>query len=380
MLEILQQYWWLLISLLGGLLVFLLFVQGANSLVYTIGKTEIERQLIINSTGRKWEFTFTTLVTFGGAFFASFPLFYSTSFGGAYAVWSLILLTFVVQAVSYEFQSKPGNFLGKETYRWLLVITGWASPLLLGTAVGTLFGGAPFTVNKDAITESFSPVISVWNGHLMGFEALLNIWNIVLGLCIMFLARTLGALYLRNNIAHEKIAERLRKSLFTNALLFVICFIGFIVHLLLKEGLCFIPETEEFLLTPYKYLNNAIEMPIITLLFLVGVVCVLFGIIRTLMSPNYNKGIWFSSIGTIIAVTTLLSLAGLNDTAYYPSTTDINSSLCIANSSASEFTLLTMSVVSGIIPFVVAYIYYAWRKIDHNKLTETEIMTTEHKY
>ena len=310
MLEILQQYWWLLISLLGGLLVFLLFVQGANSLVYTIGKTEIERQLIINSTGRKWEFTFTTLVTFGGAFFASFPLFYSTSFGGAYAVWSLILLTFVVQAVSYEFQSKPGNFLGKETYRWLLVITGWASPLLLGTAVGTLFGGAPFTVNKDAITESFSPVISVWNGHLMGFEALLNIWNIVLGLCIMFLARTLGALYLRNNIAHEKIAERLRKSLFTNALRFVICFIGFIVHLLLKDGLCFIPETEEFLLTPYKYLYNAIEMPLITLLFLVGVVCVLFGIIRTLMSPNYNKGIWFSSIGTIIAVTTLLSLAG----------------------------------------------------------------------
>lgn len=380
MFAILQQYWWLLISLLGGLLVFLLFVQGANSLIFTIGKTENERQLIINSTGRKWEFTFTTLVTFGGAFFASFPLFYSTSFGGAYAVWSLILLTFVVQAVSYEFQSKPGNFLGKKTYRLLLVITGWASPLLLGTAVGTLFGGAPFTVNKDAITESFSPVISVWNGHLMGFEALLNIWNIVLGLSVMFLARTLGILYLCNNIAHEVISERLRKSLFTNALLFVICFISFVIHLLLKDGLCFISETEEFLLTSYKYLNNAIEMPIITLLFLVGVVCVLFGIIRTLMSTRYNKGIWFSSIGTIFAVTSLLALAGLNNTAYYPSTTDINSSLCIANSSASEFTLLTMSVVSGIIPFVVAYIYYAWRKIDHNKLTETEIMTTEHKY
>lgn len=377
---LLQNYWWLIISLLGGLLVFLLFVQGANSLIYSIGKTEIERQLIINSTGRKWEFTFTTLVTFGGAFFASFPLFYSTSFGGAYGVWSLILLTFVVQAVSYEFQSKPGNFIGKSTYRCLLVITGWLSPLLLGTAVGTLFGGAPFSINKDAITESLTPVISTWEGQLLGFEALFNVWNIVLGLSIMFLARTLGALYVINNVKQEDMEKSLRKSVLTNALLFLICFVSFVIHILLKDGLMYIAETEEFLLTPYKYLNNFIDLPIISLLFLLGVVLALYGILKTAFNHCFNAGIWFSGIGTVIAVMSLLAVAGLNNTAYYPSTVEINSSLCIANSSASETTLLTMTIVSAIIPFVIAYIVYAWRQIDRIKLSEEEITTTKHKY
>lgn len=377
---LLQNYWWLIISLLGGLLVFLLFVQGANSLIYSIGKTEIERQLIINSTGRKWEFTFTTLVTFGGAFFASFPLFYSTSFGGAYGVWSLILLTFVVQAVSYEFQSKPGNFIGKSTYRCLLVITGWLSPLLLGTAVGTLFGGAPFSINKDAITESLTPVISTWEGQLLGFEALFYVWNIVLGLSIMFLARTLGALYVINNVKQEDMEKSLRKSVLTNALLFLICFVSFVIHILLKDGLMYIAETEEFLLTPYKYLNNFIDLPIISLLFLLGVVLALYGILKTAFNHRFNAGIWFSGIGTVIAVMSLLAVAGLNNTAYYPSTVEINSSLCIANSSASETTLLTMTIVSAIIPFVIAYIVYAWRQIDRIKLSEEEITTTKHKY
>lgn len=380
MLSLLQHYWWLVISLLGGLLVFLLFVQGANSLILSQGKTEIERQLIINSTGRKWEFTFTTLVTFGGAFFASFPLFYSTSFGGAYGVWSLILLTFVVQAVSYEFQSKSGNFLGKQTYRYLLVITGWLSPLLLGIAVGTLFGGAPFNVNKDAITDSLTPVISTWEGQLFGFEALGNIWNIVLGLSVMFLARILGALYLINNVNHEDVTKRLRTSVLLNTIPFLLCFVSFVVHLLLKDGLHYVSDTETFMLMSYKYLTNFMTYPLVSALFITGVVCVIFGIIRTILSPTFVKGIWFAGLGTVLTVMNLLVIAGFNNTAFYPSTVHTNSSLCIANSSASETTLFTMTIVSAIIPFVLAYIAYAWRKIDTKQITEEEISSTSHKY
>ena len=380
MLYTLQQYWWIVVSLLGGLLVFLLFVQGANSLIFTLGRNETERLLIINSTGRKWEFTFTTLVTFGGAFFASFPVFYSTSFSGAYAVWSLILLTFVVQAVSYEFQSKPGNLIGRRAYRLMLFITGWLSPLLLGTAVGTLFGGAPFSVNKDAITHALNPVISTWQGNLYGFEAVCNPWNLLLGASVLFLARCLGAMYLVNNLDHTPLIPRLRKSVMTNAALFLACFIAFLTHLLLKDGLTFIAETGDFITTPYKYLNTLLTLPLLALLLLLGVALALYGIIRTAFSVHYKRGIWTAGAGTILTVLTLLCLAGLNHTAYYPSTTDPQSSLCIENSSSSAFTLTTMTLVSLIIPLVLAYIFYAWRQIDRKAITEQELHETEHKY
>lgn len=375
---ILQQYWWFLVSLLGALLVFLLFVQGANSLVFSLGSNEEERRLIVNSTGRKWEFTFTTLVTFGGAFFASFPLFYSTSFGGAYWLWMLILFSFVLQAVSYEFQNKLGNLLGTRTFQWFLVINGILGPLLLGGAVATFFNGSNFVVAKNNLVDGFaSPVISSWANGSHGLDALLDPWNLVLGFAVFFLARILGILYVMNNVNDENIRSRGSVRLIGAAVPFVVLFVAFLVRTLVKDGYAYDPTSGVIMIEPYKYLHNFIDMWYLSVVLLAGVALVLYGIIRTVVSKTYICGIWPVGIGTVLTVLALLLSAGWNNTAYYPSNADLQSSLTIANSCSSYFTLSTMAVVSILIPFVLAYIVYAWYSIDKKKLDKQEIATDE---
>lgn len=360
----LQHYWWFLISLLGGLLVFLLFVQGGQSLLFQLGKTEAQRQLLLESTGKKWELTFTTLVTFGGAFFASFPLFYSTSFGGAYWVWMLILLCFVLQAVSYEYQMRKGNLLGKKTYRIFLLINGIAGPVLLGTAVGTFFNGAEFIVNKEQLSVLSMPVISQWATPWHGLEAVLNIWNVCLGIAVFFLARVLAILYFMNNIEDESIRSQSWNRLLPESIAFLLFFLAFLAHWLIADGFAVNPDTQEIFMQPYKYALNLLEMPYVTGILLVGVILVLWGIGKTYLNPSYREGIWFSGTGTVLTVLALLLCAGWNHTAYYPSITDLQSSLTLQNSCSSPFTLKVMSYVSILIPFVLAYIFYAWRAID----------------
>ena len=374
--EFLQQYWWFLIALLGGLLVFLLFVQGGNALIFLAGKTEDERQLLVNSTGRKWELTFTTLVTFGGAFFASFPLFYSTSFGGAYWVWILILITFVFQAVSYEFQSKAGNLLGKNAFRVFLTLNGCLAPLLIGTAVGTFFTGSPFIVNKNAVADLGAPVISKWAGEWGGLEAVANPFNVGFGLMVMMLAVVLGTLYAINNIDHEALQKQLHNCLKKAFISFLTLLVLVLVILLTKDGFA-VDEAGVVFMEPYKYLNNLFEMPVVLVMFLVGAVLLVAGVVLTLMKPKFVRGIWLTGPGTVLAVMTFFMLAGYNETAYYPSTTDLQSSLTLSNSSSSEFTLTCMATVSLIIPLVVAYIAYFWRKMDIRSLTKKELDETE---
>ena len=376
----LQHYWWFVVSLLGALLVFLLFVQGGNSLLFCLGKTEEQKKMMINSTGRKWEFTFTTLVTFGGAFFASFPLFYSTSFGGAYWLWMIILFSFVLQAVSYEFQSKAGNLLGKTTYRTFLVINGVVGPVLLGGAVATFFTGSNFYINKGNIADAAMPVISQWANGWHGLDALLNPWNVVLGLAVFFLARILGALYFINNINEDDLVKRCRRALWGNTALFLVFFLAFVIRTLLADGYAVRPETGEVFMEPYKYLTNFLQMPVVLLVFLVGVVAVLWGIIRTLWKPAFDKGIWFAGAGTVLTVLALLLVAGYNNTAYYPSTHDLQSSLTLANSCSSQFTLKVMAYVSILVPFVLAHIFYAWRSIDNRKIDAKEMEEGGHAY
>lgn len=376
----LQHYWWFVVSLLGAILVFLLFVQGGNSLLFCLGKTEEQKKMMINSTGRKWEFTFTTLVTFGGAFFASFPLFYSTSFGGAYWLWMIILFSFVLQAVSYEFQSKAGNLLGKTTYRTFLVINGVVGPVLLGGAVATFFTGSEFYINKGYMADAAMPVISRWANAGHGLDALLNPWNVVLGLAVFFLSRILGTLYFINNINDENLVSRCRRSLWGNTGLFLLFFLAFVIRTLVADGYAVRPETGEMFMEPYKYLTNFLEMPVVLLVFLVGVLAVLWGIIRTLWKPAFDKGIWFAGVGTVLTVLSLLLVAGYNNTAYYPSTHDLQSSLTITNSCSSLFTLKVMAYVSILVPFVLAYIFYAWRSIDIRKIDAREMKEGEHTY
>lgn len=370
---LLQQYWWFLVSLLGALLVFLMFVQGGQTLVFSLGKTEAQQKMIINSTGRKWEFTFTTLVTFGGAFFASFPLFYSTSFGGAYWVWILILLCFVLQAVSYEYQSKKGNLLGKKTYQIFLMINGILAPVLIGTAVGTFFNGAEFTVNKAQLTDLASPVISAWANPWHGLEAAFVVWNVCLGLAVFFLSRVLALLYFFNNIDDEEIQFRAQLQLIVNSVLFLVFFLIFLIHTVLQTGFAYNPQTGEIFMEPYKYLHNLLAMPVVLGILLIGVVLVLYAIGRTIKTSKWNKGIWYGGTGTVLVVLALLLCAGWNNTAYYPSVADLQSSLTIQNSSSSPFTLKVMSIVSILIPFVLAYIFYAWRALDLKKITKEEI-------
>ena len=376
----LQNYWWFLVSLLGALLVFLLFVQGGNSLLFCLGKSEEERALMVNSTGRKWEFTFTTLVTFGGAFFASFPLFYSTSFGGAYWLWMIILFSFVLQAVSYEFQSKAGNLLGKKTYQAFLVINGVVGPVLLGGAVATFFTGSGFYVDKGNMANEIMPVISHWASPAHGLEALLNPWNVVLGLAVYFLARILGILYFLNNIKDKELNAKCRRALWGNTIAFLVFFLAFVIRTLVSDGFAVNPETNEIYMQPYKYLSNFLEMPAVLTVFLVGVVLVLFGILRSLFSKVFIKGIWFAGIGTVLTVLALLLCAGYNNTAYYPSTADLQSSLTLSNSCSSEFTLKVMAYVSILVPFVLAYIFYAWRAIDKKQIDRKELENDGHAY
>ena len=375
--EFLQQYWWFLVSLLGAMLVFLLFVQGGNSLLFSVGQTDEERRLLVNSTGRKWEFTFTTLVTFGGAFFASFPLFYSTSFGGAYWLWMIILFSFVLQAVSYEFQNKLGNFLGTRTFQWFLVINGIVGPLLLGGAVATFFNGSNFIVEKNNLVTGPTPIISSWANASHGLDALLDPWNLVLAFAVFFLARVLGLLYFINNVNDEAIRSRSRRQLVTASAPFVLLFVAFLLRTLLKSGFAADPATGGISMEPMKYLNNLVTMWYVAAALVVGIVLVLVGIVRTIVSKTYIKGIWPTGIGVVITVCSLLLCAGWNDTAYYPSTADLQSSLTIANSCSSEFTLRTMAIVSIFIPFVLAYIFYAWHSIDKKKIDKKEIAQDE---
>lgn len=372
----LQHYWWFIVSLLGALLVFLMFVQGANSLVFSLGSTPEERRLVINSTGRKWEITFTTLVTFGGAFFASFPLFYSTSFGGAYWLWMIILFSFVVQAVSYEFQNKLGNVLGTRTFQWMLVLNGIVGPLLLGGAVATFFNGSNFVIDKDNLT-SLQPIISHWANGSYGLDALLDPWNLVFGMAVFFLARILGTLYIINNVDDENIRCRASVRLVGCTVVFLVLFLAFLVRTLLKEGYAVDATTGLVVMEPMKYLHNLLTMWPLLIGFALGVVLLLYGIIRTVVSNSYIKGIWPAGIGVVLAVLALLLCAGWNGTAYYPSNVNLQSSLTIANSCSSEFTLRTMFYVSLLVPFVVAYIAYAWYAMDKKKLTKEEIAEEE---
>lgn len=372
----LQHYWWFIVSLLGALLVFLMFVQGANSLVFSLGATPEERRVVINSTGRKWEITFTTLVTFGGAFFASFPLFYSTSFGGAYWLWMIILFSFVVQAVSYEFQNKLGNVLGTRTFQWMLLLNGIVGPLLLGGAVATFFNGSNFVIDKDNLT-SLQPIISHWANGSYGLDALLDPWNLVFGMAVFFLARILGTLYIINNVDDENIRCRASVRLVGCTVVFLVLFLAFLVRTLLKEGYAVDATTGLIVMEPMKYLHNLLTMWPLLIGFALGVVLLLYGIIRTVVSKSYIKGIWPAGIGVVLAVLALLLCAGWNGTAYYPSNVDLQSSLTIANSCSSEFTLRTMFYVSLLVPFVVAYIAYAWYAMDKKKLTKEEIAEEE---
>ena len=374
--EFLQQYWWFLISLLGGLLVFLLFVQGGNALIFLAGKTEDQRQLIINSTGRKWELTFTTLVTFGGAFFASFPLFYSTSFGGAYWVWILILITFVFQAVSYEFQGKAGNLLGKNAFRWFLTLNGCLAPLLIGTAVGTFFTGSPFMVNKDAVAEVGAPVISRWTSAWHGLEAVAVPFNVEFGLMVMLLTVCLGALYLLNNIEEKLLESQLRRSLKYAFGGFLVMLVVVLAQLLTMDGYA-VDAQGNVSMQAGKYLQNFWQMPMVLGMFLVGALLLVAGVVLTWIKPHFKRGIWWAGPGTVIAVMALFMIAGYNGTAYYPSSVDLSSSLTLSNSSSSEFTLTAMSIVSLIIPLVVAYIAYFWYKMDRRSISVEELKREE---
>jgi len=375
--NLLQNYWWLIMSVLGALLVFLLMVQGGQSMLIHYTKPD-KRALLINSMGRKWELTYTTLVTFGGAFFASFPLFYSTSFGGAYWLWMLILFSFVIQAISYEYRSKPGNIYGSRFYDTLLLINGIVGPVLLGVAVATMFFGAEFTVTKSNILNVQSSSISQW-GPQHGLEAIANWKCLLFGVMVFFLARTLASLYFINNIDDEEVNASQRHLLLINAGVFVPLFIAVVVVILASPGVGY-DDSGNAQWVPYKYLNNYLAMWWALVILLAGVVMVLLGVGKTLMKGDYKCGIWPAGIGTVLVVLTLFWVMGYNNTAYLPSLLDVQSSLTLRNSSSSEFTLTVMSVVSILVPFVVAYIAYCWYKMDHKKLTTDELDTTDHKY
>lgn len=377
--DFLQHYWWFIIALLGSLLVFLMFVQGANSMIFQLGKDDVERRLVINSTGRKWEFTFTTLVTFGGAFFASFPLFYSTSFGSAYWVWVAILFSFIIQAVSYEYQNKAGNLLGVKTFQGCLIINGILGPLLLGGAVATFFTGSNFIVEKVNLTSGLHPVISRWANGSRGLDVLLNPWVVIFGIAVVFLARILGTLYINNNVHDEAIRGRVKKHLLINTVLFLLFFLPFLLKTLIGEGYA-VNDSGVIVMESMKYFNNLITMWPLLCLLLVGVVLLLFGVIKTILKADYVRGIWPAGIGVVLVVLVLLLIAGWNNTAYYPSTADLQSSLTLKNSSSSEFTLKTMFFVSFLVPFVLAYIVYAWRKIDIGGISKKDVTGKEESY
>jgi cytochrome d ubiquinol oxidase subunit II len=376
----LQHYWWFLISLLGGLLAFLLFIQGGQTMLFSLAKTEDERRLLVNVLGRKWEFTFTTLVTFGGAFFASFPLFYSTSFGGAYWVWMAILFCFIIQAVSYEFHSKPGNIYGAKTYQSFLYINGLLATFLIGVAIATFFTGSDFAVNKGNITNQLAPVISQWQNPWNGLEALLSLRNLSLGLAVFFLSRSQALLFFINRLNSPEMEKRSRKNLLFNALPFVVFFLTFVIWTLLSEGFAVDPTTGIVSLEKYKYFTNLIEMPIILGVFLLGVVLVLFGIGASLVSEKFKSGIWFSGLGTVLTVCSLFLIAGYNNTAFYPAYPSLQSSLTIYNASSSLYTLKAMSIVSLFIPVVLGYIFYTWNAMEKKRTDIEDVNNDHHSY
>lgn len=368
----LQQYWWVIVSILASALVFLMFVQGGQTLIYTLGKTNDERNMIVNVLGHKWELTYTTLVTFGGAFFASFPLFYSTSFGGAYWVWMAILIAFVIQAISYEYRRKPGNVFGQRTFEIMLLLNGALGTILIGTAVGTFFNGSMFSVEKANIAQIYDSAISRWQTPFHGLEAVLNWHNVALGLAVFFLSRVLGILYIVNSVKSDEIFNRGIKQMWYNAIPFLVLFLAFLTGLLLKDGFAYDPATGLVSMEPYKYLHNFIEMPVVAIIFLAGVVLVLLGIIQLLFMKS-NKGIWATGAGTILAVFGLFLVAGFNNTAYYPSTYNLQHSLTIENSSSSHYTLTAMSYVSLFVPVVIAYIYWAWSSMNKKQMTVEDL-------
>lgn len=364
----LQQYWWLIISVLGALLVFLMFVQGGQTLLFTLSKSKDERTMLVNTLGRKWEFTFTTLVTFGGAFFASFPLFYSTSFGGAYWVWMIILFAFIIQAVAYEFRSRPNNIFGARTYEWFLFINGLIGTLFIGTAVATFFTGSSFSVNDMNHSQ--------WETPWHGLELALNLHNLTLGLTVFFLARTLGLLYFINSIESPDLITRCRRHLWFNALPFVVVFLTFLIWLMLRDGFAVDPQTKLVYMEPFKYFNNYMAMPLVLILLLIGVLSVLYGIGVAMFTPR-TSGIWFAGSGTILTVLSLFLNVGYNNTSFYPSVYDLQSSLTIENASSSHFTLTAMSYVSLFIPIVAAYIWVVWRAMNKKKIDSDEIHSTD---
>jgi cytochrome bd ubiquinol oxidase subunit II len=367
----LQQYWWVIISLLGSLLVFLMFVQGGQTLLNTIGTNEEEKTMLINSLGRKWELTFTMLVTFGGAMFAAFPKFYSVSFGGAYWVWITILFCFTIQAISYEFRHKKGNFWGARVYEAFLYINGSLGVFLIGVAVGTFFTGSKFLVDVDNHV--------IWQGPLRGLEAVFSIQNVLLGFAVFFLARLLASMYFINNISDENIYSRAKQMVRFNAVPFLAIFIAFVVMLLLKRGFTYDPVTKEIQLVPFQYLHNFVEMPWVLAIFLAGVVLVISGIFVSWFKTS-KKGIWFTGLGTVLAVMALFLVTGFNHTSFYPSVSDLQSSLTIENSSSSHYTLTVMSYVSLFVPVVIAYIYKVWRSLDRKKIDKAEMQDNEHIY
>lgn len=367
----LQQYWWVIISLLASFLVFLMFVQGGQTLIYTLGKTPVEKRMLVNALGRKWEFTFTTLVTFGGAFFASFPLFYSTSFGGAYWVWIAILFCFIIQAIAYEYRSKPANFLGQKTYDIFLFINGALGTILIGTAVGTFFNGAMFSV--DEMNSS------TWETPFRGLEAVLNWHNVSLGLTVFFLARLLGILYFMRNVEDENIYTRCKKHLLRNVIPFLLFFLAFLIRLLLMDGFAYHRETGEVSMESFKYLHNLLQMPLVLVIMITGVILVLSGLFKGLFTKSFN-GFYYSGGGTILVVFSLFLIAGLNQTCFYPSVFDLQSSINIENSSSSRYTLVAMSYVSLLVPFVLAYIVYAWSAINKKKIDPSEMDNEPHVY
>jgi len=367
----LQYYWWIIVSLLASFLVFLMFVQGGQSMIFSLPKNDLHKTMIVNAMGRKWEFTFTTLVTFGGAFFASFPLFYSTSFGGAYWVWIAILFSFIIQAVAYEFRSKPNNVFGKKTFDIFLFLNGSLGPFLIGVAVATFFTGSRFSLTSMNHVQ--------WATPLYGLEALLNIRNLSLGFAVLFLARVNGLLYIINTIDNDDLAKISSKALVLNSIIFLIFFLFFVISLLFSSGFAVDPATGAVTMERYKYLHNFVQMPLVLIIFLVGVVGVLFGIGVSLFKKSV-KGIWFSGTGTILAVLALFMVAGFNNTSFYPSSYDLQSSLTIKNASSSLFTLKAMMYVSFLIPFIMTYIWYAWRAINNSKITEDEMNKDGHVY
>jgi cytochrome d ubiquinol oxidase subunit II len=376
----LQEYWWIVVSLLGSLLVFLLFVQGGQTMMYLLGKTDTELKVVANSLGRKWEFTFTTLVTFGGAAFASFPLFYSTSFGGAYWVWMLILFAFIVQAVSYEYRSKASNWLGTKTYDGFLFANGLLGTVLLGTAVATFFTGSPFHV--DEYNKSFWDTSFGGLGLAFNFGRYATFINLSLGLAVFFLARVLALLYFINNIDDDNILKRVKKRLPVNSGLFLLFFLFFLINILIIDGFNYDPVTKVVNIEQFKYLHNLLDMPVVLILLLIGVVLVLWGIFRAIFAYKKcgRKAVWFSGIGTVLTVFALFLTAGLNHTAFYPSYTDLQSSLTIQNASSSKYTLIAMSYVSIMVPFVFAYIWYAWKSLNKNRITIKEMEEDTHAY